>query len=112
MTDLEKELEKQIENDEDHYLLLKKLRDSDKRIFIKKMKEYDIVSFSTPNDLSNIDWSRIEKDTENLMLRVAPVEKKECHCRSYHRRTGEHVEDCPLYEGPEEIETRFEIMDL
>jgi len=24
-----------------------------------------------------------------------------CHCRSYHERTGEHVEECPKYEEPE-----------
>lgn len=33
------------------------------------------------------------KDNESL------IPDAECHCRSYHARTGKHAEDCPLYNG-------------
>ena len=40
------------------------------------------------------------------------IEGYACLCRSYYRRTGLHVEDCPLYFKPDFIETRFEILDI
>lgn len=40
------------------------------------------------------------------------IEGYACICLSYNERTGEHVEDCPLYTPSNKIKNRWEILDL
>ena len=57
---------------------------------IKKMKKHGVISFSTPHNLDDINWDTIERKTDKLMLNLIPREDID----------------------PQEIETRFEILDL
>jgi hypothetical protein len=54
------------------------------------------------------------EDCEGAYMRglKEPEPPEDCHCRSYFRRTRQHVPDCPCHGKEDIIETRFEILDL
>ena len=62
-----------------------------------KLEGAGVASFSTPHDLNNINWYKIERDVDRMMKGLFYTANKD--------DDDAEIED-------DEIETRFEILDL
>ena len=60
---------------------------------VSKLKKYGVSSFSTPHNLDNINWGKIENDVDYMMSGIMGTDAS------------------PIIKD-EPIRTRFEILDL
>ena len=80
---------------------------------LKALKTNRVLTIKRAGD----QWSQekyIMKEIMGYSWSEEMIKGYACCCQSYHKRTGEHVENCPCYVPPPPLPilSRFEILDI